>query len=272
MELALSGRTFEINRHTVSSTADFRAFAEIASRIGYSGVDLRKTQMSLETSSRDIKERKRILHGCGLHVVRMNPTGYPVLEDTDLFLRYLDLAASLDCRSLRMSGNPEASRRCADMAQRYGIRIGPQNHVGSDDLPGPTETIDNTVAYLKRINHPNVGLFYDPAHLFVGESEYGAAAVERVMDSIIFVQLQALVEIPRRGGEGTFCFHQRYFIDGGEFPHPNGPDFQRVLSALRSLDYDGCLCVFPRRPLNVSPQEQAETYYREVIRMWSRCR
>jgi len=75
VKLALSGRTFEINRNTISSIRQFREFAEFAARTGYRGVDLRKTQISLDTPPHEVKECARILADCGLEIVRMNPTG-----------------------------------------------------------------------------------------------------------------------------------------------------------------------------------------------------
>ena len=265
IKLALSGRLFEESRKKIATMGELREFVETAAQLGYEGVDLRNSQMPLDRPRQEVKDCAAMLADCGLEVVRMTPRGYPVSEDEALFERYLEFASQLGCRSLKMGGEADDMRRCADLAQRYSIKIGSQNHIGKEDAPGRTETIDRTVDYLEEINHPNFGLFYDPAHLFVSGSEYGPEAIRRISDKIVFVQIQTPVETD--GSGKGFRFHGRCFTDG-VLGDPDGPEFARVFRGLREVGYDGYICVFSPRLKERDSRELAELCHHNISELW----
>jgi len=260
-KLALSGRLFEKD---YKDNIPFKEFCEIASKIGYQGVELRKTQVSLETPDRKIKEYVKIIRDYGLEVVCMTPRGYPVLEDENLFIQYLELAKKFGSQILKMGGNPEKTRKCAEIAQKYAIKIGLNNHIGTEDNPGLTETIDRTINYLSRVNHPNFGILYDPSHLFVSGSDYGPEAIYKIKDKIFYILVQYPVEVDKENAK--FKFHNRYFKEGiiGE---PNGPDFRKVFKGLKEIDYRGYIGVIAPMPEDKDPKEVAKIYYEKIKKM-----
>jgi sugar phosphate isomerase/epimerase len=260
-KLALSGRLFE---RDYRDNVPLQVFAKIASDIGYQGVELRKTQVNLETPTAEVKECARILGDHGLEVVCMTPRGYPVLEDEALFIRYLELAAALDCRLIKMGdggGAPERTRRCAEIAGSCGIRIGLNNHIGTEKAPNCTETIEGTVAYLEKMNHANFGILYDACHLFISGSDYGPKAIEKLKDKIFYVLFQYVVETGIE--DSDLSYHGRHFRSGmiGE---ANGPDFTAVLAGLKQIDYGGFLGVIAPMHETEPPAQTARTYYRKL--------
>ena len=233
-------------------------------KIGYKGIELRKTQVPLETPYKRVKEYARIIKDYGLEVICMTPRGYPVLDDEGVFIRYLELSKKFNCQIIKIGGNPEKIRRCAEIAQVYDIRIGSNNHIGTDDKPGPAETIERTVDYLKRVNHPNFGILYDAAHLFMSGSEYGPEAVKKIKDKIFYVLVQYPVETDKEDAE--LKFHNRYFRSGIIGEH-NGPDFRRVFEGLKKINYQGYIGVISPRIKGKDSEEIAKVYYQKIKEM-----
>ena len=261
LKLALSGRLFE---REYTDNIPMREFAEIASGTGYQGVELRRTQVSLETPGAQVKESAGILKDHGLEVVCMTPRGYPVLDDEDLFIRYLELAGEFECRLVKMGddgGAPEKTRRCAEIARRHGIRIGLNNHIGTEEKPNCTETIDRTVQHLKRVDHPNFGILFDVCHLFISGSDYGPEAIEKIKDRIFYVLFQYVVETGVEDAE--LVFHGRGF-ETAVIGEPNGPDFNKVFEGLKQSDYNGYLGVIAPMRESEAPQETARVYYERI--------
>ena len=260
-KLALSGRLFE---RDYRENVPLREFAKIASDIGYEGVELRKTQVYLETPPSEVKEYARILKDHGLEVVCMTPRGYPVLEDADLWIRYLELAAALDCRLIKMGdagGGLDRTRRCAELAQGYGIRIGLNNHIGTEENPNCTETIDGTAEYLERLNHSNFGILYDACHLFISGSDYGPRAIDRIRDKIFYVLFQYVVETAIEDSDLTYHGHH---FRSGMIGETNGPNFKEVVTGLKQINYSGFLGVIAPMRETEPPAQTARTYYRKL--------
>ncbi len=264
IKLALSGRLFEKD---YKENIPIKEFAEVAAKIGYRGVELRKTQVSLKTPYKKVKEYSGIIRDYGLEVVCMTPRGYPVLDDEDLFIQYLELAKEFNCQIIKMGdkgGEPEKTRKCAEIAQKYGIRIGLNNHIGTEDKPGPTETIERTADYLGKVNHPNFGILYDASHLFISGSEYGPEAINKIKDKIFYVLVQYPVETDER--EGKLKFHNRYFRDG-IFGEANGPDFGQVFKGLKQINYKGYIGVIAPMLKDKDSKKIAKFYYQKIKEM-----
>ncbi|MFH0796439.1 MAG: sugar phosphate isomerase/epimerase family protein [Candidatus Omnitrophota bacterium] len=258
IKLALSGRIFE---QDYKENIPLEEFVEIASEIGYQGIELRRTQVSLETPSWKVEEYVEMIRDSGLEVVCMETRGYPVLEDENIFIRFLELAKKFDCQIIKMGGDPVKTTRCAEIAAGYGIRLGLNNHIGTEEKPGWTETIERTVAYLGQVNHPNFGILYDACHLFMSGSEYGAESINKISDQIFYVLIQYLVETNKKNAE--IIFHNRYFKNG-IFGEPNGPDFNQVFKGLKQNNYQGYIGVISPMLKNISPEQVATIYYRKI--------
>jgi len=259
IRISLSGRLFEESYQ--KNTLTMREFAETAAGIGYQGVELRTTQVTFETPDHTVREYRQILKDYGLEVVSLEARGYPVLDDEDLFRRFLDLAAQFDCALMRTGGDPFKTARCAETAATRHIRIGLNNHIGTEEKPGWTETIERTVTYLRLVNHPNFCILYDACHLFMSGSDYGPDAIRKIAGSIFSVLVQSLVETDSENG--TIRFHGRYFRNG-DVGEKGGPDLKRVIDGLRLINYDGYVGVIAPMPENGKPLDTAERYHRYI--------
>lgn len=269
MKLALSGRIIERDRQQQASWEDIKAFAQTAVQLGYHGVDLRASQLSLETQPAVAQACRSLFQDLGLEVVRMMPDRQTAAGgDVSQMRRFLDLAASLGCQSIRVGGDATVWRHWAQAAVAYGIRIGVQNHIGRPEAPGPTETIARTLRLLREVYHPQAGLFYDPAHLFVSQDDRtGDKALPAFQPYLIFVQFQALVETSQRTDAGVFTFRERCYRDGGLPDDPRGPPFSRIVKILKQMEYDRYLCVFARRPRKMKYASLAACWM-TALRQW----
>ncbi len=252
-KIILSGRLFEKN---YKENIPFRRFAEVASKIGYDGVELRTSQVSIDTEKSRIAEYSRILSDKGLIVGCMEARGYPILENTDVLKRFLDLVKAFNCPLIKTGGDPGKIRKCAEIASGYGIRAGTNNHVNT-----PAATIKKTLALLQEVNSSNFGVLYDPCHLFISGSGYGIESMRKLNDRIFCVLVQYIVETEK--SEGAFEFDGRYYSQEA-IDTPGGPDFNTVFSGLKKIGYNGYVSVITPALKGLEPEFIAGLFYKKI--------
>jgi len=235
MLLSLSGFLFEDNYTSQSVT--FPEFCEIASSAGYDGVELRRTQVNLDTPKHQRKERLAIVRDAGLRVTCLTARGLPATgaEREDLFLRVLELCRDLECGLLKIGSDPAWLREAAAQAQEFGVTLASNNHVG-----GALETVAGTRQYLQEIAHPNFGLLYDPLHLRVAGEDYVGCIPE-----FVSITRNILVHSVRPAEPGELVVVDR----GGQRWTPALPDergvqdWPAVFETFKRLQYDGPITV-----------------------------
>ena len=235
MKLSLSGFLFEDNYQQQSVT--FREFAELANTLGYSGMELRRTQINLETPRAVIDEYKAILDDNGLPVTCLTPRGMPndEPERTDFFKRYLDLASGLNCPLLKVSGSADWLRKACDLANPMGIIIGTNNHINS-----PTETLSETDRLLSDVDRENYCLLFDPLHLSL-KAQNCPEAVDRFFPKIANVLVQCLRKVkPEENASLNRPDHAYVKTRIDQDPIQNWPG---ILAGLKKRGYNGWITV-----------------------------
>ncbi len=246
MRLSLSGFLFEDDYRTQSLS--FADFAALARRAGYSGVELRGTQVSLETSVDVVARYRAILDDHGLCVTCMTPRGLPMeFEERDeMFLRYLDLAERMNCQLLKVSGESGWLRKAACKAAARGIVLATNVHVNS-----PAETVAGAKTLLEAVDHSNFGLLYDPMHLAIAGEDY-LGAIETLYPHIRGVLVQCVR--PALDGEEPVIAHRSKGYVKTLIDDEPVQDWPAVSGRLKRLGYDGWITVIE----NAWPQEQRE--------------
>ncbi len=247
MKLSLSGFLFEDDYKMQS--LPFADFAELAKDYGYAGVELRNTQVSIHIPGEVVSEYRSILNDYGLCVTCMTPRGLPIemQERNELFLRYLELAGQMDCKLLKISGEPQWLRHAADLAQKRGIMLATNTHLNS-----PTETVAGTRTLLKEIEHPNYGLLYDPMHLAIAGEDY-LGAIEIFYPRICNVLVQS-VRLAEQGENPVISHNEKDYIKTFIDETPI-QDWPAIFRKLKQTGYDGWITVIE----NAWPLEQRET-------------
>jgi len=260
MELSLSGFLFE--EAYSSQSLGFAEFCGVAQGAGYGGVELRRTQVDPQASTRQRHAMRRTVEDCGLRVTCLTTRGMPDggPERDAFFHSYLELCADLGCGLLKTGGEPEWLCRAADGAQEKGIVLASNNHVG-----GPLETVQGTRAHLAAVNRPGYGLLYDPLHLrlkaqdYLGSIPELSARTENVLvHSVREAGADDTPDIERDGQRWVKCLPD----DGG------AQDWKAILAAFSRSGYDGLVTVIESGWPRAEREHVAHHCAAVLSRMW----
>ena len=238
IRLSLSGFLFENNG---TQSLSFSDFAVLAQEAGYKGVELRKTQINLDTPPNLVKEYREILNGNDLCVTCMTPRGLPVDKNDrdEYFNKYLNLAANMKCDLLKISGTAVKDtnwlRHAIQLASSYNIDLAINTHINS-----PTETTAGSLTLASAIQSSHFGLLYDSMHLSIANEDY-LNAIKILYPHINGVLVQCLRpaakdEIPAIQHSGKN--YAKTCIDQTPIQ-----DWPAIISKLKLLNYDGWITV-----------------------------
>ena len=248
MKYSLSGFLFE----EAGKNIPFDDFCGLAAGLGYDGVELRRTQVNLDTP----KSRRRELLDCirseGLSATCLTTRSMPKdgKARDDFFLSYLELCDDMRCRLLKTSGEPEWMNWAADKAESGGISVAINNHVGSI-----TETVAGTETFLRETCHSNAGLLYDPRHLYHGGENY-LDAIQILAPYILNVLVQSIRPTNVDEGGELGVFFVRCMPDD-----PGAQDWREIYRQLEIIGYRGLVTVIE----NGWPPPERETVARRNI-------
>ena len=237
MRFSISGFLFEDNY--TSQSLDLEEFCAVAARLGYDGVELRRTQIAPTATHERRAEVLGAVKASGLSVTCLTARGIPSAGPARerALESYLRLCTDLDCPLLKVSGEPEWMRSAAERAACCGVHLAVNNHAGT-----PLETLVGTVRYFREIDHPNVGLLYDSYHLFaMGEDYVGAVEVlvERIRNVLVHSVRPARSEAE---GAASLRVGEHRFVRC--MPYDDGAqNWPAVFRALRRVGYDGLVTV-----------------------------
>jgi sugar phosphate isomerase/epimerase len=229
MRLSLSGFLFE---DQATQSLSVREFCALAKDAGYDGVELRRTQVNIETPQDARGDVLAQVEDSGLYVTCLTTRHMPAggTERDDFFRAYVQLCGDLRCRLLKTAGEPEWLRWAAAEAEPAGVVIATNNHAGT-----VLETVGGTKQHLQAVNHPNYGLLFDAMHLHAGKQDCVAC-----IPDFISATRNILVHVQRPGptGDSGFFEHWERTLTRAE---PDAPDWPAVLRTYRALGYDGLI-------------------------------
>lgn len=236
MLLSLSGFLFEDNYD--SQSVSFAEFCSIAQSAGYNGVELRRTQVNLDTPPAQRAELLRIAGDAGLTITCLTARAMPGTgnERDDFFHRYLELCRDLECRLLKIGSDTHWLRQAATTALQYGVTLATNNHIN-----GPLETVDGTRTYFAQIDHDNFALLYDSLHLYAAGQDY-LGCIDEFIDRTSNILVHSVR--PARTGDRVLVTHADRQWAAALPDEPGTQDWPAILKKFRSLGYDGLITVF----------------------------
>jgi sugar phosphate isomerase/epimerase len=186
MDFCLSGRVFE--KSYSENALSLEAFFKCAAHNGFKSVELRDSQIGFDASSKDIDKVRMLSETHGLYVALITARKAKLDNEGNysIFRKYLELAKNIGCRQIKVSGTGSPLlKRAADDSGKHEIKIGMNNHIGT-----PLETIDGTIEFFTKMNHPNFHLLFDPSHLWLkGENRIGEL-IDKMIEKITYMIIQ----------------------------------------------------------------------------------
>lgn len=235
MQLSLSGFLFEDDYS--SQSVSFARFCSLASNAGYDGVELRQTQVTIETGVRRRQQMLQIARDHRLAITCLTARGLPGedAERQDFFESYLQLCRDLDCHLMKISGDPSWLHHAAQQAEQYEVTLATNNHVGA-----VTETIAGTRQYLTEVNHPNFSLLYDAMHLSISGEPY----LECIDDFYPYTRNILVHSVrPAKDGEVPSMEHRGTKLVSALPDESEIQDWPAVFAGFKRLGYNGLVTV-----------------------------
>ncbi len=249
MKLSLSVRIAEAACKT-RLNIPFSELALIAAESGYSALCMRASVAGVDSTPSELEQVRSIVDQAGL-VISMVTADFNIPQNNDQapdalkeIEPTLNVAEVLGSRMIRICLKSQAdiphAQRAADLAAERGMQLVHQFH--------PTclfEEVEKSIAVLKQIDRPNVGLIYEPASLLMCGQEYGEATLRKIHPWLMNAYVQNLV-ITDDGPDHleTWCLGDRpfqllpYWDESGR-----GIDFQQVISSLNAVGYSEYLTI-----------------------------
>ena len=248
MNLSLSVRIAEEFHSKEKSSMSLEALADLAVAAGYNALCMRASQVGVQSSPEAIERAAATLQERRLSVsmvtgdfdiVYNNERGPECLRNIG---PYAQLAAALGAPLIRVALKKEEdisqARIAADEAAKHGVKLVHQCHTQS-----LFETVDGIEQTLRRINHPNFGLIYEPANLELCGQDYRQKSFERLAPWIVNVYLQnQRLNLDGKTTLSTWCRGPVSF-DLIPIHASGGLDFDAVFEGLAAIQYRGPVTV-----------------------------
>lgn len=260
MQLSLSGFLFE-DDYSIQSLP-FADFVALAREAGYCGVELRNTQINPDTPEKVVSKCHSILRDNGMDVTCMAARGLPMddQERNELFGGYLNLAETMGCELLKVSGDPCWLFEAVGRAAEGDITLVMNTHINS-----ATETVAGTQEMLQKVNHSSFGLLYDCMHMAIAGEDYVGGI------DALFPQIRGvLVQCVKRAGDGEAVAIRHAGKDYAKTMIDQNPiqDWKIVFERLKQLGYDGWITVIENGWPLEQRKEVAFTTARYIRELW----
>jgi len=261
MLLSLSGFLIENPDRSLSlSNLDF---LRLARSCGYDGVELRESQIAVNSTVAQRKELLNQLKELGLTVTCYAPRGLPpdsTEHERDKALqRSLELCEDLCCSLLKIRGNPEWLIKACSRASESNVVLATNNHIGTS-----TETVEGTLRLLEAVNNPNFKLLYDAMHLSVAQQPY-LACIAKFAPRVGNILIQSVR--PMRAGETAIIEYGKARWVKALPDETSTIDWRTVLAAFRTAEYNGLITVIENN-WPVKQQRHVASRCANLIREW----
>jgi len=209
MKLSLSVRVGEPPKQKDVTAIPFPELAAKAKALGFAGVSMRASVVSVDSPPERVREVRHILDDVGLGVSAVCGDIPLAANDADAVraLRgitpYLDLTEAMGSRLVRVMMQTEDdipfARRAADEAAERGLTLMHINHWGT-----LFESVDESLETLAAIGRSNFQVAFEPGNLLSCRAPHGPDALARLAPHLVNVFFQNV----RLDPASPIVFHQ----------------------------------------------------------------
>jgi len=257
IKLGLSGRIIE--EHTEDGLTYQMPVVDFIARvaeIGYLGIELRTGQMNHKTNNEEVAEVARALGSNNVACAFVNYSAQQTPDALPHMRRMAEIARQLATPYVRMGVNDiKWVQQACDIAEEYEVSCIAQIHTNT-----PLETVEGALRVCARVDRDNFGLSYEPANFVLAGRDYGPKALEQLADKLFNVSIQNLKPVIQTEGESVIM-HQGLGFVRCHPGDPEGIDFKRVFSGLKSVGYNGYATVIEPISQVMESLELAQMYF-----------
>jgi len=248
MKLSLSVRVAEPPKQKDVTVIPFEALAAEARRLGFAGVSMRASVVSVDSPPERVCAVRKVLDDAGLGV-SMVCGDIPIAANNAaavLPLRnitpYLDLTEALGSTLVRVMMQTEAdipfARRAADEAAERDLTLVHINHWGT-----LFETVEDSLATLEAIGRKNFRVAFEPGNLLGCHAAHDAEALTRLAPYLANVLFQNVRLDPASPIVFTSRRHGPVHLSYVPIDDPAGIDIRPLIETLHEVGYDGWFTV-----------------------------
>jgi sugar phosphate isomerase/epimerase len=248
VQLSLSTRIAESSSRKDLAEVPIETLAPLAAKAGFSGLSMRASVVSIDTSPARVAEVRSTLDQENLDVsmvmgdIPLATNGPAAIQALRGITPYLDLAERLGGRLVRVMMHSDEdvphAQHAADEAAERGITLAHQTHWGT-----LCETVGGTLETVRRVDRDNFGITFEPANILACGEDHDADAIARLAPHLVNVYFQNVVLDP--DGAHIFKTRARGLVPLRYVPlaDPSGLSAKSLVQALRRVGYEGWLSV-----------------------------
>jgi sugar phosphate isomerase/epimerase len=248
MKLSLSVRVGEPPKQKDITAIPFPELAAKAKALGYDGLSMRASVVSVDSAAARVREVRRVLDEVGIEVsavcgdIPLAANNADAVRALRGITPYLDLTEAMGSTLVRIMMQTDAdipfARRAADEAAERGFTLMHINHWGT-----MFESVEESLETLAAIGRPNVKVAFEPGNLLSCGAAHDPDVLARLAPHLVNVFFQNVLVDPsspivfnsRRVGPT----HLRYVpIDD-----PAGIDIRPLIDTLHDAGYEGWFTV-----------------------------
>ena len=248
MKHSLSCRIAESSSRKDVAALPIEELAPLAATAGFSGLSMRASAVSINTSPDRVSAIHQLLDTNGLAASMIMGNVALAANNTEApdclrnITPHLNLAECLGANLVRVMIQHEDdiphAQRSADEAKERGISLSQQTHWGT-----LAETVDGTLELVDRMARSNFGITFEPANLLACGENFGPDAVRRLAPHLVNFYFQNV----RLDPAGAHTFKTRAVgpvsLSYVALDDPGGIEITPLIATLKDCGYDGWVSV-----------------------------
>jgi sugar phosphate isomerase/epimerase len=248
MKLSLSCRIAESSSRKDVAALPIKELAPLAATAGFSGLSMRASAVSNDTSPdrvstiRQLLDTNRLAASMVMGNIALAANNTEAPDCLRNITPHLDLAECLGAKLVRVMIQHEDdiphAQRSADEAKEREISLSQQTHWGT-----LAETVDGTLKLARQVDRDNFGITFEPANLLACGEDFGPEAVRRLAPHLVNFYFQNV----RLDPTGAHTFKTRaagpVSLSYVALDDPGGIEIAPLIATLKDCGYDGWVSV-----------------------------